>query len=231
MPTLTSQDWQREQKLPYDFDPTHDYREDVNRAMPEWKPTEYKTDNRWPGAAFPRNTRPHTVRDKDGVVHTIPAIRYVRFVDHAGNIHPLSISSVPAGPGPTEHESYEDGFDKQGTENRVMHEKARRGNLILELGTIRSFGPGGITGQEYLCWALAVADDRRRRHADYEAGEAEYLMTQAQRKMLDLQKEQHADREGSEERLATLVAKAVAEVLAAGKGKGKGKSGQEVEAE
>ena len=209
---LTPDDIRREAKLAYEFDPDRDYMNEVDAVTPAWvPPADIQRDARVPGAALHTrsNIRPTMVRMADGSLRTIPAKRYVRAVDPQGNIHPLSISTVTPGPGPNDPFEFADGFDRLGTETRVLAEKKRRGWLILEPSEMMN----GLTGSEYICWALAVAADRRRRHAEYEAQERDNFMSQAARRAMEEQKKQAGVMADAVKGIGAEVAKAVAEAM------------------
>jgi hypothetical protein len=225
---LTAKELKEEAELRFAFDPTHDYEADIDEVTPAWvPPPDVQTDTRVPGAALhsKENILPTLVRSKDGSYRHIPPMRYVRAVDPSGNIHPLTITTVTPGPGPSGPKEYADGFDRIGTDSRVKDEKRRRGWLILETGQYMY----GRTGQEYLAWALAVADLRRKRKAARDAIENEGNVTVAQRRMMEAQKSASESMNAAITQAVTAVAatsqtntvelaKAIAEAIVAAQG-------------
>lgn len=173
-------------ELEFDFDPKHDYMADVNAMYPGWRipgaadgvtymppggapssaafsdvggPREVHSVTKTATGAVDAKGRPKLRTERR--VLALPHKPYVRWIDLAGNLGALLVSSVrPDKENPT-------GDD--GTMTSRIDKKQRRGGIVLE-------GPEGdafrnpwapYAGQQYTAWALAVAQHRKALHATY----------------------------------------------------------------
>jgi len=215
---LDGEEYVREADVPFHFDPSHDYTKDVDQFTPQYTPPQYRTVEWKPGAALTtpedqRGTR--NVRINGRETRTMPFQRYVRGVDLQGNIHPVTTSTCRPTP------EYPNGDDGLGTASRAMEGKEKSGWLILELGKAAY----GRRGQEYLAWALAVAEKRRLAHAKYEQNEEAAFMSIYQRKMLEFEKQRSASQAEMTDTLVKTVVEAVMAAQAAmNQGKAKGRA-------
>ncbi len=220
---LKPEDIEREKGLPYDrtLDEASIARA-IEWYVPEWTLPEYKEDRHFNGGAVAGaaffstkkeergGSRPResiadaSAKPVDVVTDTrirrSPSMKYIRAVDPQGNIVPLVVSTVNASP------DFPGGDDGLGTDQRVRAEKQRRGWLILEKG---QYGYNGTTGLAYLQWALAVADDRRKRHLEWEKSEREALMSRAEKQSLALQEKQVDAQKDTTAALVDLVSKLI----------------------
>lgn len=177
---LDGKEYMRERTLPFCFDPKHDYLADVEELCPTYEVPKIDHNPLMPGVAFSdaRGTR-EVVIPGTNTRNTMKYFPYVRAVDLQGNVHPLSISTIRPYPDPQDRLRHE-GIDGCGTESRVKDEKRRKGWLILD----PSEWMNGRTGQEYLAWALAVAEKRRLANEAWQDREAEIEVPKAQKRYL-----------------------------------------------
>ena len=155
---LNAKEYQREKSIPYHFKAGHDYMTDVEFDQPAYVLPQFRTHDARPGASFYEDHEgsTHEVRVGPADVRVMDRIRYVRAVEPNGNIGKIHTSTCPPSIDPSAR-AKKDGNDGLGTESRVKDEKQKRGWLILEAGTMMN----GRSGQDYLAWALAVAEKRR----------------------------------------------------------------------
>lgn len=194
-----------EKALTFEFDPTHDYFADVDKIVPPYRLPGYQTHSLQGGAAFENSSGVREVAVGPQKTQRMPFIRYVRAVDPAGGIMPLSISTCRPSP---EYPEGLDGFHM----DRVLADKRRKGWLILERDEISPYA--GKVGQPYCAWALAVAKKREAAHAKKMDEDAQTWMSAAQRKSIEMQAEQN---KAQNEMTASLVDKVIAAVIAAQK--------------
>lgn len=162
------------------YDPHHDYMKDVDAIQPGWRGPQgaqyMPMGSALPSAAaFSNITGPNEVVqvskiptgevDKKGrpkvrtsrVHHQLPHKPFVRWIDLAGNLGPLIVSSVrPDAENPT-------GMD--GTATSKIDKKQRRGGIVVEGDAYRTPWAPGYTGNEYVYWALQVQKHRKQLHA------------------------------------------------------------------
>lgn len=163
-----------ERDLPYEFDPSVDYFAKFDEFVPKWQAIGYEKVNGSLGA-FSESVGPAEVKVAPRTTRVMPYMRYVRAIDPAGNVCPLSVSSVRPSP------AFPDGHDKCGTLNRVIAEKNAAGWLIVENSQLMWSPYSGKAGQQYAAWALAVMKYRLVKHAEHEASEAKAFQSRAEK--------------------------------------------------
>ena|SRR3990167_3578256 len=161
---LDADEYMREKGIPFYYDASHDYEQDVNQFCPAYELPQVRESPLKPGAAFSDERGTREVRIGSGrQTATMPFMRYIRMVDPQGNVCQVSISTTRPSPTPEGR----NGYDGLGTEARVKSEKLRKGWLPLDANEYMN----GRTGQEMVAWSLAVAEKRRLAHNAYEAKE------------------------------------------------------------
>lgn len=171
------------------FDPDHDYMKDVDAMQPGWRGLGATGASFMPrgtvpsAAAFSDVGGPHEVVqvakiptgdvDKKGrpkvrtarMNHMLPHKPFVRWIDLAGNLAPLIVSSVrPDAENPT-------GMD--GTAIQKINAKQRRGGIVVEGDTYRTPWAPNYVGNQYVYWALEVMKYRKALHASWTKQEQE----------------------------------------------------------
>ena len=163
--------------IKYRVDPSKDYFVEVDRMQPAWVPENTQV-IQGSGAALSDRTGPREVvigtvgRKKQ--IRTIPYVKYVRAIDPAGNLCCFSVSTCRQTP------ERPDGDDGLGTYMRIISEKSKIGWLVLERDPATWNPYSGKQGQDYIAWALAVSELRKRLHAMYQKSEAQAFMSRSQ---------------------------------------------------
>lgn len=164
---------EEDREIQFDFDERRDYAKELDAIQPPWRGV-WAPNPESKGASFSNTTTPIEMKVGKKQTRTIPQFRYVRAVDPAGNIVPLSVSTCRPSP------EFPDGNDRIGTRARVIESKHRRGWIIIDLDDQASRCPESkyMLGPQYIAWALAVSASRKQRHTKYENSEAELFMSQ-----------------------------------------------------
>jgi hypothetical protein len=202
-PTLTEEEW----KLQPDYDPSVDYWAKIQAIHPAWIPPTVEWRHEATDAAISpeHSTRDVVTREKDAkgrmrsVRRVMGHVRYVRAIDVAGNLGPLSISTIRP------DKKHQHGFDGILTEQILLAKKMRRGWIVVEKGFedywVGPFAQGD--SNRYAAWALAVMRERKKLHAEYEKVEGEIWLD-----------EKRKEAKARAEEQAALTGTAIADALA-----------------